>query len=188
VAAVTPVDTPLIIAGMRARARSDLDLEACEQLLRAVHENDGYPRRLPGDLRGFIVWPGAICAWVAETDGAVVGHVALHTAGSREVMDLAATALGTATERLAVVARLLVSPSVRRQGVGRSLLEKAADHAAEIARTPILEVTTNERGAIRLYETSGWIRIGSTTVRWRSTGEVLDEYVYVAPGLRGAAT
>lgn len=168
-------------AWVRLRSRSGSDLEACERLVHAVHENDGYPRRLPGDLRGFIVWPGAIGAWVAEADGEIVGHVALHASGSHEVMNLAATALGIAIERLAVVARLVVSPTVRRQGIGRRLLEAAAAHVAAIERQPILEVTTRDQAAIDLYESCGWVRVGSTPVRWRSTGELVDEYLYTAP-------
>ena len=160
---------------MQVRPRRYSDLDACEQLMRAVHENDGYPRRLPSDLRGFIVWPSAIRAWVADVDGAVVGHVALRATGSREVMNLAASVIGIAPEWFGVVARLVVSPTVRRQGVGRSLLETATEHAAAVALTPILEVTTNLRAAIDLYETCGWLRmsrppfVGVVRARWSTS-------------------
>lgn len=164
---------------MQVRLRSDSDLDACEQLMLAAHEDDDYPRRLPTDLRGFVAWPSAIRAWVAEVDGAVVGHVALHATGSREAMDLAASVLGIASEHFGFVARLVVSSTARRHGVGRALLDAASQHAAADALTPILEVTIDQRAAIELYEACGWLRIGSGAVRWRSTGEVVDEHVYV---------
>jgi len=41
------------------RERADADLPACVQLARAVHERDGYPHYLPGDLREFLVLPDA---------------------------------------------------------------------------------------------------------------------------------
>jgi len=44
---------------------------------------------------------------------------------------------------------------------------------------PALEVTTDLAAAIDLYETCGWLRIGTAAVLWRSTGDVADEHIYV---------
>lgn len=164
---------------MQVRGRCESDLDACERLLRSVHESDGYPRRLPSDLRGFIAWPTAICAWVADVDGEVAGHIALHATGSRKAMDLAVEVTGEASGRFGFVARLLVSPHERRQGIGRSLLETARRHAVALALIPALEVTADLAAAIDLYETCGWLRIGTAAVLWRSTGDVADEHIYV---------
>lgn len=161
------------------RGRRESDLAACEQLLRAVHESDSYPRRLPSDLRGFIAWPTAICAWVADVDGEVAGHIALHATGSREATDLAAEVTGEASERFGFVARLLVSPNERRQGIGRSLLGTARRHAVALELIPALEVTTDLAAAIDLYESCGWRRIGTAPVLWRSTADVADEHIYM---------
>lgn len=166
--------------------RTESDLDVCEQLCLDVHQRDGYPRRLPDDLRRFMAWPNAICAWVAELDGEVVGHVALHASGSPEIMDLTARMTGQPVERFGVVARLLVSPHARRNGLGRSLLLRASGHAVSLGLVPLLEVTTDLQPAIDLYEDSGWLRVGKTSVHWRSTGDVVDEYAYVAPSLDGA--
>ncbi len=163
------------------RVRADSDLDACEQLCLDVHERDSYPQRLPGDLRRFIAWPGAICAWVAEVDGVLAGHVALHASGSPEVMDLTTRVTGQPPERFGVIARLLVSPRTRRTGVGRGLLFAATDYAVALGLAPMLEVTTDLQPAIDLYEACGWLRVGRVAVRWRSTGDVVDEYAYLAP-------
>jgi hypothetical protein len=45
------------------------------------------------DLSAFISSPDAVDAWVAELDGAIVGHVARHRRTSDEAMVLAAAAI-----------------------------------------------------------------------------------------------
>ena len=126
---------------MLVRVRIDDDLDACERLVRAVHNHDGYPRRLPRDLRGFIVWHSLVCAWVAEADGAIVGHVALHAAAAPEIMAFARRVTAQTPDQFGVVARLLVSPLARRTGLGRRLLLTAVENARERGLMPILEVT-----------------------------------------------
>jgi GNAT superfamily N-acetyltransferase len=166
------------------RERLDTDLDRCERLAQTVHRLDGYPPHLPGrgafDLRPFISTPGAIRAWVAETGSDIVGHVALHHSSSRAVMRLASTATRLPPEQFGVVARLFVSPSARRGGVGQSLLRTAGTRATNEGLSPILDVATQFEGAIHLYEMCGWVRAGMVTVRLSETVD-LDEFVYVAP-------
>ena len=171
----------LIRDGMQViiRVRTEEDLDQCERLARIVHEIDGYPPYLPGDLRTFI-GAGAITAWVAETSGEIVGHVALNQGSSPAVMKLASDTTGEPSQHLGVVARLLVSPSARRKGLGRSLLRTAASNAVHRGLRPILDVATMFEGAIRLYEACGWHRAGMITVRLGDEF-TLDEYVYLAP-------
>ena len=166
---------------MEVRIRADTDLLACEQLAEVVHANDGYPVYLPGDLRSFLVAPHALAAWVAVHGGEVVGHVALHTGSSRAVIDLAVEATGLPAPRLGVVARLLVSPGVRRAGIGRSLLGVAAGHAVQLGLRPILDVVDRHEAAIRLYENSGWTCAGRVTVSF-GRGVPIDELVFLGPG------
>ena len=166
---------------MPVRVRTDADLDACERLVRAVHNNDGYPRRLPRDLRRFMVWHSLLCAWVAEADGAIVGHVALHAAGAPEIMALAHRITAQTPEHFGVVARLLVAPVARRTGLGRRLLLTAVENACERGLKPMLEVTADLEPAIRLYESCGWVCAGKVQVYWRSTDELVDELLYLAP-------
>jgi GNAT superfamily N-acetyltransferase len=169
---------------MEIRPRSDTDIAACERLARGVHALDGYPPYLPnGDFHAFLVSADALGAWVAEEAGAVLGHVALHARSSDPVMALASDALATAPDRLAIVARLLVDPESRGQGIGRSLLATATRHALDLGRWPILDVVSHFQMAINLYESSGWVRVGLVTLRLPDGADV-EEVVYAAPGAR----
>jgi ribosomal protein S18 acetylase RimI-like enzyme len=163
------------------RPRTDADVSSCERLAREVHSRDGYPAYLPGDdLVAFLVTPGALRAWVAEGPDGVAGHVALHPRSSAAVMASASERLGAPPERLAVVARLLVGPGARGQGIGRLLLETASYDAVARGLWPVLDVAKDLRSAIALYESCGWVRVGEVTVRLPD-GRDLEEFVYVAP-------
>ena len=102
------------------RPRTDDDMDACVRMATIIHDLDGYPSRHPIDFREFLVSADAFAAWVAERDGQVVGHVALHRHSTPEVLAMASRALIRPVDRLGVVARLLVSPDVRRKKIGRT--------------------------------------------------------------------
>lgn len=165
---------------MLIRERRPGDRESLERLGAAVHRNDGYPRYVPKTFGDFLVSADALGAWVATTDTGIVGHVALHPSSAPEVMAAACAATGLADHDLAVVARLLVAPDVRRAGVGRALLDTATTAAAAEGRRAVLDVVTDHRSAIRLYEDAGWTR--ADTVTWiLPNGSPLTEFVYLAP-------
>ena len=163
------------------RDREDRDLDALAELAAEVQSNDGYPGRRPRDLRAFLVSDDALGAWVAERDGSVAGHVALHRASLPVVMECARRTLAvTADDELAVVARLIVSPAARREGIGSLLLERAASAARGIGRHPILDVVTRYDAASALYLAAGWVNAGQVEMRF-ADGTTLSSYVYVAP-------
>lgn len=125
------------------RARIDSDAPGCERLARAVHASDGYPIFVrDDDFRGFVVSSAALAAWVIARDAEIIGHVALHARTSRPAMALAATSIGVDESQLGVVARLMVSPSARRKGIARALLDVAAAEARARDLVPILDVVT----------------------------------------------
>ena len=162
------------------RPRREADLHACEQLVRVVYELDGYPGHWPSDLRAFIAEPGAIASWVAVVADEIVGHVTLHPDSSEAAMSLAMSTTGLPSGSLGFVSRLCVTPAVRRAGIGRALLETAAEHARARGLRPILDVVTRFQATIELYETSGWTRAGKVVAH--IPGDVtLEEFVYVAP-------
>jgi len=165
---------------MLTRERVDADLDACVRLARMTHELDRYPMFLPDDLHRFIVVPDALAAWVAELDGEVIGHVALRSSSSAAALAMAVEALRVPPDRLGVVARLLVSPARRRQGVARALLEVACEEAHSRGLWPILDVVTYQHAAIALNEKGGWTRAGQVTSRY-GDDVVLDEFVYLGP-------
>lgn len=168
---------------MKVRRRTATDLDACERLARIVHERDGYPPRLAGDLRRFIT-SEALAVWVAEDGPHIVGNVALHAKAPREVVALTTKATGQEPAGLAFVARLLVAPSHRRRGIGRELLDVATRDAHRRSRWPVLDVATTFRPAIQLYEAAGWTRAGSVTVELPRE-RPLEELVYLGPAPPG---
>ena len=89
-------------------------------------------------------------------------------------------ALNLPADRLGVVARLLVSPRHRRQGIGRSLLEVASEDARSRGLWPILDVVTYQQQAIALYDRCGWTRAGQVTSRY-GDDVVVEEFVYLGP-------
>ncbi len=167
-------------AAVLIRARSGADLAACVSLLLEVHEADRYPRHLPSDVARFVVPEHETDAWVAEDRGRIVGHVALHRAADDPTLAAAQRATGLEPGRLAVVARLLVSPGRRRHGVGRALLDQAAACARERGQRAVLDVVQDAAAPVALYEASGWMRVEPLTLQL--PGDVrLDLWVYLAP-------
>ncbi len=167
---------------MEVRARVATDLGGCRRLAEDVHTHDGYPVYVPEDLLSFIAAPDALAAWVAVEDGEVVGHVVLRPGTFGAVIDLAMKKTGLPAARLGVVARLLVSPSARRLGIGRSLFEVAGSHAVQLGLRPILDVVDRHKAAIELYESSGWTRAGEVTVTF-GPDVVINEFVFIGPEL-----
>lgn len=176
-------DTPGLLCKrslVLVRIRIDSDLAKCVVIAEQVHLLDGYPVYLPTSLQRFIASPDAFGAWVAEEDGEVLGHVALHRRSSDAVLALAAEALNQPSDRVGVIARLLVAPMARRKGIGRLLLKAATGDCLRRGLYPILDVVTEHVAAIRLYEHEGWIRLGQVTTKLRS-GYEIEELVFRGP-------
>jgi GNAT superfamily N-acetyltransferase len=164
---------------MIVRPRIEADLDRCVAVAQVVHQLDGYPMYLPTGLRDFLVSSDAYGAWVAEDDGEIVGHVALHRRSTAAVLALASETVRQPVERLGMVARLLVGPAARRQGVGEALLDVASRAAVDLGLWPVLDVVTSSLGAVSLYEKAGWTRAGK--VPFDLGGVTIDEYVYIGP-------
>ncbi len=159
------------------RERRDDDLDELVTVAARVHAVDHYPIFLPdGDFAWFLTRPTPVAAWVAVRDERIVGHVALNAETSGPVMRLAAELVPE--RRVAYVARLLVDPDARRQGVGRRLLEQAARAAAELGDLLMLDVvdTPTAAAAISLYRREGWNEVG----RVKFDADV-DELVFCGP-------
>lgn len=173
---------------MLIRTRLAADDDGCVAVMEQTHRVDGYPRYWPSKPAGFLRARGETDAWVAvddESDGRVVGQVALHRAEGEPVLALAQAATGLPADRLAVLARLLVHPDVRGRGVGRSLVQTATQRAHETGRRAVLDVLQSTSGPARLYESEGWTRLGPTTLDLAALGygdvPPLQLWVYLAP-------
>jgi len=149
--------------------------------MRLTHQFDGYPRYLPADLTSFLSDSAELAAWVAESsDNVIVGHIALHAGVGDPAALVAGPAAGLAPQQLAVVARLMVHPEVRRRGVARRLLAAATDHAHAHRLTPVLDVLKESEPALSLYEDLGWKRAGALTLPI-TAHEPLQLWVYLGP-------
>jgi putative acetyltransferase len=100
--------------------------------------------------------------FVAEADGEIVARLSLardsHPA-SYHVADLG----------------LMVDARYRRQGIGRALLERAVDWARESGvRKLELHVFPHNEAAIRLYETTGFVREGYRKAHYRRGAGYVD--------------
>jgi GNAT superfamily N-acetyltransferase len=165
------------------RPRTEDDFDECVRIGGVVWRRDGYPAYLGTDMRTFLVTSDSLAAWVAEDDGRVIGHVALHRQTIPAVLDMAGRALARPVDRLGVVARLLVDPDARQRGAGKLLLEAATAEAWARGLWPVLDVCSRFGPAIALYERCGWVRAGSVDLVF---GDVeIEELVYLGPGFGG---
>lgn len=165
---------------VQIRPKLDSDAAACLRLLLEVHDADSYPRYLPGDPAAFINPPYETAAWVAEQDEVLVGHVALHAAEGDPTLPAAQRATGLPANGLAVVARLLVAPPARRQGLGQALLAHATTQARASGQRAVLDVTRDAAAPIALYEASGWSRLEPLALTF-DDGTSLAMWVYLSP-------
>lgn len=167
--------------GVSVRDRRPGDLEALVGIAERVRALDGYPVYLGGGgLHRFLSQPSSLGAWVAERDGALVGHVVLNSETSAPVMQLVAQR--DHDREVAFVARLLVDPHSRRQGIGARLLDQARRAATAQGFVPILDVvvTGSSAPAIALYRSAGWREIGRTSFGV-DDGQELEELVFEGP-------
>lgn len=162
------------------REKTVEDASACLGLLMEVHQFDGYPPYLPADALQFINPDYEVAAWVAERDGCIIGHVALHQAAVDPTLEAARRATGLPAERLVVISRLFTAPALRRNGVGRALLRHATQQAQSRRQRAVLDVEQASEAPIALYESEGWQRVESLELRVDAdAGFTL--WVYVSP-------
>ncbi|MEU9566508.1 GNAT family N-acetyltransferase [Streptomyces sp. NPDC048161] len=107
----------------------------------------------------------AAAAWWRERAGAVdAGHLQVWIARDAErvtgTIGLVRAPLPNARHR-AEVTKLMVRPSARGQGLGRSLLDAVERSAAEAGVTLLVLDTESGSPAERLYRSAGWTECGS---------------------------
>jgi GNAT superfamily N-acetyltransferase len=179
-----PYDPAVRTATPVIREKTDDDTAACLDLLTRVHARDGYPLHLaPGDLPAFFRSDHERAAWVAERDGEIVGHVALHCPPEDPTLTVAAEATGLPVGGLALLARLFVAPELRRTGLGRALVRHATARAPVWGRRAVLDVGRSLPAAVALYESEGWLRAGDLDLHLDDFDPpiLLELRVYVSP-------
>ncbi|MGU3435107.1 GNAT family N-acetyltransferase [Actinomycetes bacterium M1A6_2h] len=172
------------VSNIRVRPRLDGDMPDLLRILQRSHELFGYPVRASVVRADWLAVTNELGAWVAEHDGLVVGHIALHPtaapghdAGEDDASAQWQRATGVSADQLAVVSRFVTDGSVK--GSGTALLDHAVRGADEAGRVPVLLVEPNS-AALGFYRRRGWREIGTSMQQW---GEHRVEAVLmVAPG------
>ncbi|HET8601346.1 MAG TPA: GNAT family N-acetyltransferase [Segeticoccus sp.] len=121
------------------------------------------PRRSP---ERFLQRPTELEAWVAEWDGAVVGHVALQSVAGDELGHLWAGAHGVPVDRLRCISVLYADRRLPRRGIGSALLARATGQALLDGGAPCLDVVAGHLEPVNLYLSRGWVEIGRFRPEW----------------------
>ena len=150
------------------RPRRPEDLAPLAEVLAGQQGHTGYPQRwpLPFPVEEFLHRPAQLRAWVAELDGAVVGHVAVAAVQPGEMATVWMAGTGRPLAELAEVSVLFVDHAITGRGVGAALLGEAVAFIRDSGRTPVLDVVQETQNALRLYERNGWEVVGETRPWW----------------------
>ena len=156
------------------RPRRPEDLSALVEVLAAQQSRTGYPQRwpLPFPVEEFLDRPAQLEAWVAELDGAVVGHVAAAAVQPGEMASVWSAGADRPSAELAEVSVLFVDHTTAGRGVGSALLATAVEFIRASGRTPVLDVVQETQNAVRLYERNGWQTVGETRPWWLPDGNL----------------
>ena len=146
------------------RIRRVTDLDACVEALRTVHETDRYPVNWPTDPRAWLSPARLLQAWiVAESGGAVAGHVAVHRCPT-------VAASNQTPSRHVERARLYVTPAARRRSLATALVGHVRCWAAKHGYGLTLNVADERRSAaVAFYEATGWRHSHTTEVDWTTS-------------------
>jgi len=138
---------------MQVRPRRPTDLTGCVDALAEVHRADAYPKQWPVDPASWLDPSDSLAAWVADSNGAIVGHVVVTACTNDPTL---AQATGRPISELASVSRLFVTPAGRGAGLARDLLSQAGSFAMHAGLGLVLDVVDDAANAIAVYEHLGW--------------------------------
>jgi ribosomal protein S18 acetylase RimI-like enzyme len=169
------------VSDLIVRPRQASDLQAAGEALVDVYRTDGYPVEGVADPVAWLMPKGLIASWIAELDSEIVGHVAIGAPKPDD--DAVRLWLEQSDDKLddvAVIGRLFVKSSARRNSVGEKLARAAVTDQAVAGKTLVLDVMDKDQDAIRLYERLGLEKIGEATHSF-GEGQSITAYCYVVP-------
>ena len=135
---------------------------------------EGYRRMdaySPFPIEEFVVRRAELASWTALADGEPVGHVAVLAAGDELFTPHWERAHGLPAERLGVLSTLFVDPTLRGARLGRRLHDVAVGWMREQVLGPCLDVVPVHTGALRLYESTGWVEVVRLRPPWLPAGQ-----------------
>ncbi len=160
------------------RPRRPEDVPVLARALLEQQPTSGYPHRdpLPHSAEQFLQRPGILAAWVAESDGHAVGHVAISRAsdpdtvgsGDAEVVRAWMSAHDRRHDEIGEVSIFFTALSARGTGAGSALLATAVAALRERHLAPCLDVVPTSTDAMRLYRRTGWQEVGRARPSWLS--------------------
>lgn len=151
------------------RPRRDDDVPALVDLLFRQQSETQYPFHWPPDRspEDFLRRPTESEAWVADLEGAVVGHVAIQlVADDDELGTVWAAAHGVPVAALRCISVLFADRRLARRGIGSALLERATQRVLDGDGAPVLDVVAEHHDARNLYLSRGWVEVGRSRPAW----------------------
>jgi len=147
--AIEKLDAPSALAAVPELARIHIDCVAGGAGVSFMHPLS--PEKADGFWRGEVVpkvAAGETALFVARKGGRIIGTV--------QVL----MAMRENQPHRAEIAKMMVAPAERRQGVARALMEAAQQYAAEAGKTLLLLDTETGGLAEQLYNSMGWQEVG----------------------------
>jgi GNAT superfamily N-acetyltransferase len=172
-----------MVSDLIVRPRTDADVDALVAILRFTHAADAYPMRASNVRAGWLYDESFERAWVAESTGSPVGHIAVVRGHDNAAVS---AALRRPASEILGITRLFVGPAARGLGAASALMDVADEYAASVALPLALDVLDESTAAIALYERRGWTRVWTGPAEWVTpdgTHPLVHEYV--APLSRG---
>ncbi|HWC21058.1 MAG TPA: GNAT family N-acetyltransferase [Flexivirga sp.] len=149
------------------RPRQDSDLSALAELLSRQQAATAYPLAWPSSrsLEEFLKRPTEIRAWIAELDGAPVGHVSVTSADDDTIGKAWAAAHNVELSEIRCVAVFFSDITKAGQGIGSRLLATATEFAMADGY-PALDVVAAHETPVNLYLRRGWQLIDTVQAPW----------------------
>ena len=132
----------------------------------------------PGETAGWwadragLVKAGTITVFVARKDGRIVGSTLLERSRNPN------------SPHRAEIGKVIVHRSMRRQGLGRALMEAAEERARAEGRWMLILDTVTGSAAAALYESLGWQTVGTIPAYALDTGGEPEAATYYYKDLR----
>lgn len=143
------------------RRRTEEDIDGCVSLLQHIQDTDGYPQGVV-NLREFLTKDYIEDAWIAESNGKIIGHISTGQPSEDLAVDLWKKR-HPGDNAVAVLSRLFIDSNYRNKGISDKLVEAAVSFNASKGMRLLLWVVVANEAAIRLYDRLGWTRFGSMT-------------------------
>ncbi|KAF2965564.1 hypothetical protein GQX73_g8020 [Xylaria multiplex] len=159
------------------RRRNDEDIPACVEIMKVVYQSSGYP--VGGVDNALNELRTDDCAWVAEDNGVIIGHVAMNRA-REDYVNVPLWLEKHPGADVAVLARLFVDVKSRGRGAATKLIRTVEEEARNKGQRLLILALVKDQNAIRLYRSLGWEHYATTVFRY-GEGKEIGAECFVSP-------